>query len=144
MNQADGFDDFPVDDLDIPDHLRDALEESGVPHATLAVMMELSQLRSSYVVGRALWERFPTEDAWIAALNHRDTRELVDEFAEFLSNLRTTIEFGPALDPEGVQEAVMEHYERALDAVKDFADYIGVDGPSVLSVLINTPGSLES
>lgn len=129
--------------VDIPRELAGALQETGVPHAVLAVMLELSQLRSAYVVGKALHDRFPTEDAWVAGMNDRATIELVDEFADFLASLRTAIEFGEHLDPEGVQRAVNLHYEKALRAVGDFSEFLGVDGPEVLSVLVNTPGRLE-
>jgi len=145
MNQADGFDGEAIEpDINIPSDLEGVLRETGVPHAALAVMLELSQIRSAYVVGKALHDRFPTEDTWIAGMNDRATIELVDEFAEFLSNLRTTLEFGATLDPEGVQAAVAEHYERALSAVADFSEMLGVDGAEVLSVLINTPGRLDA
>jgi len=145
MNHADEFGGFASEpDITIPSHLEGVLNETGVPHAAIAVMLELSQIRSAYVVGRALYERFPTDEAWVAGMNDRATIELVDEFAAFLNNLRTTLEFGQTLDPEGVQEAVMMHYDRALTAVADFSAMLGVEGPEVLSVLVNTPGRLES
>lgn len=112
------------------------------PDALVAVVLELSQLRACFAVGRELWRNYPVESQWLAACNSQGFLELVDEFAQAVQDIRDTVQFGPVLSPESVQEAVAQHYQRALDGVSDFAEAHGMDGENLLAVLVNAAGRL--
>lgn len=113
--------------------------ESAHPRAFLATVLELSQLRNAFVVGRALAERFPTEASWIEFVDSPALQEAVEEVAQIVEDMRlayTVLEGGP----EDVVRAVEQHWARALDAVIDLSAMIGVDGAVLLAVLASTGG----
>lgn len=114
----------------------DFVLDSENPEAVIALLHHLSFMRSQYIVGRKLAENFATNEAWINALKSRQFIELVEEFAQCVSDIRTATELGQAFTPETVQRAVGQHYARALEAVKEFAEVIDVSGEELLAVLI--------
>ena len=103
----------------------------------LAMMLALSQLRSSYVIGKALYEKWPNNDDWVRACSSHEVVELVDEFGEMITDIRDTVAMAPITGPEEAQSAVAEHYGQALASVADFAQLIGVEGEDLLAVLVN-------
>jgi len=114
----------------------DFVLESENPEAVIALLHHLSYLRSSHIIGRKLAEKFPTDVDWIDALKSREFIELVEEFAQCVSDIRTASELGQVLNPETVQRAVGQHYARALEAVKEFAELVEVPAPELLATLI--------
>lgn len=107
------------------------------PAAFIAVTLQLSHLRSSHLVGKALAEKYPTEDAWQLFLKSQVYVETVADFAACVTDIRDASELGPAYTPEEIQNSVLSHYPRALDAVEQFAELVEVAGEDVLAVLIN-------
>lgn len=106
------------------------------PQAVIALVLELSELRSRALVGQALAARFHSEADWLAFINSTAFVELVDEFAQCVADIRTTVAFGPVITPETVQQAIAQHYGRALDAVGELAVDLNVDGADLLAVLV--------
>lgn len=114
----------------------DFVLDSENPEAVVALLHHLSYLRSQYIVGRKLAEKYPTDVAWIDALKSRQFIELVEEFAQCVSDIRTASELGQVVNPETVQKAVGQHYSRALEAVKEFAELVEVPAEELLATLI--------
>lgn len=117
-----------------PDPLGPVFETEHPMHV-LALTLELSHLRSTYLVGRALAEAFPTDADWVNACNTQDFLELVDEFAQVIADVRQTLR-GVDPTPEAVAKAMGQHYQRALVAVEAFAELVGIEGEELLRVLV--------
>ena len=114
-----------------------AVLQSERPEAVIAFVTHLSRLRSSVIIGRALADTFPTEQAWQEALCSREFLELVDEVVQFAVDVTGTVELvGGLEDIDRIQQAVEEEYPRALAAVDELAARIGVPGEDLLSVLM--------
>lgn len=116
---------------------QDLILNNEDPAAFIATTLMFSQLRSAYRVGKALAEKFPTEEAWQAFLKSSVYVETVAEFAACVTDIRDASELGPAYTPEEIQNSVLSHYPRALDAVEEFAILVDVSGEDVLAVLIS-------
>lgn len=114
-----------------------AIIHSNRPEAVIAFVMYLSRLRSSVIIGRALADKFPTEQAWQEALCSQEFLELVDEVVQFAVDVTGTLELvGGIEDVDRIQAAVEEEYPRALAAVQELAARLGVPGEDLLSVLM--------
>lgn len=114
----------------------DFVLESENPEAVLAVLHHLSYLRSAALVGQKLAAKYPTDTDWLALLRSRAFVELVEEFAQCVSDIRTSTELGQVVSPEIIQRAVAQHYGRALESVKEVAELVEVPGEELLAVLI--------
>lgn len=115
----------------------DKITHTSHHNTFLAMMLALSQLRSSYVIGKALYEKWPDNDEWVRACSSNEMVEMVDEFGEMITDIRDTMAMAPITGPEAAQSAVAEHYGQALSSVADFAQLIGVEGEDILAVLVN-------
>lgn len=114
----------------------DFVLDSENPEAVLAVLHHLSYLRSSYLIGRKLAEKYPTNAAWLEALKSQRFVEMIEDFAQCISDIRTASELGQVTNPETLQKAVEQHYSRALDAVKEFSGLVEVPGEELLAALV--------
>lgn len=111
------------------------LLDSEHPDAVISIVLHLSRLRTNYLVGRALAEKYPTEAEWQAVLNNPATLELIDEFAQTVVDVRVASELAGTFTPDKVQEAVGKHYDRALDGVQAFAQLTDIAPEDLLSAL---------
>jgi hypothetical protein len=123
---------MPDDDLEEFDFVL----SSEHPEAVIALLHHLSSLRSQHIVGRKLAEKYATDVAWIDALKSREFIELVEEFAQCVSDIRTAAELGQVVSPEVLQKAVGQHYSRALAAVQEFSELVEVPATELLATLI--------
>lgn len=121
---------------DAPDPLGPVFETEHPLHV-LALTLELSHLRSAYIVGRALYENFPDEGQWVAACNSPDFLALVDEFAQVIHDVRQELS-SVEPTPQSVASAVEMHFQRAMLAVDEFSALIGIKGEDLLRVLTRT------
>lgn len=99
----------------------------------MALLLHLSSLRSSVLVGRALATSFPTEESWLAAMNDPALRETLDSFAQLLEEIQQV----SLATPEDLLKFGEQHYTRALECVETFAERIGVSPMDLLAVSIH-------
>lgn len=113
------------------------LARSAQPEAAIAFVLQLNWARSLFVVGQALWARYPTEAAWQEAINSQAFLELVDEVAMMIADVRMASNEELA-DPAVIAEGVRQHYNRALDGVEAFVGTVpGLTAEDLLTVLLN-------
>jgi hypothetical protein len=107
------------------------------PASLLTMYMEFMRLRSQYVVGKALAEKFASEAELEDGLTSTEFVHTVDKFAGLIFELRSELETVPdgSIDAEKV---INEYFPQSLTAIHDFAEYLGVSGEDILSVMIHT------
>lgn len=110
--------------------------DGGVPYTTIAALLRLSKLRSEFLVGRALAERYPTEEEWEEALDDRELIEQLDSLGLVADDMRSHLGLEEPT-PESVQNAVGQHYQQAIESIQLFAEEIGTDVQDLLNVLVN-------
>jgi hypothetical protein len=110
------------------------LQGLRVPFGTLALLLHLSRLRSEYIIGRALAEKFPTEDDWVGFTSNRWTVEELSEFAGIVRDLRSGRT--PILSPKDVENAAAQHTDRLLESVSIAAETLGVRPEDLVNALI--------
>lgn len=116
-----------------------AIVEGDDPVSTAGLILQLSHIRSAVIVGRALADKFPTEEAWITYCNSPQFIVLVEEFTGVITDLKTILpEMGDLLDPEQVQLAVEQHYDRALDAMWELSETLEIPAVDLLAFLVNS------
>lgn len=113
------------------------LSNTEFRHVVISMVLAFSQIRSLYIVGKALTEKYPSTVEWELAMNSQDFLELIEEFAVMIQDMRDTIDLAGVMGPEQVANAVEKHYNQAFLSVKDFADLLDIEGEELLSVLIN-------
>lgn len=96
-------------------------------------ILHLTYLRSSYLVGEALANHYPTEDAWEEAVNSPNFADSVGDFHLIVDDIEAETS-----DPASLLELTDNHYGRAIDAVTDLADHLGVPAADLVHILINT------
>lgn len=110
--------------------------EPQLTYAALAATMELSRLRSALLVGAALAEQFPTEEAWWGLVSDPEYVESLNALAEVLNDIKTDSQLLEAMTPESVAEAADKHHARAVEAIEVVADRLGVSPDDLLAVLL--------
>lgn len=127
-------DELPLED----DPVLEGAFAAGDTHAFVAVVLHLSYLRSQLLVADALARRYPTEEAWQALLNDPLFQETIRDLSEIVADLRDGGLLGLTPDPAALAAAAQQHHGRALEAVEDLAQALGVDPHDLLTVLIRT------
>lgn len=121
----------------LPDSIKGALAGRD-PVTTIGVIRHLSLLRSSLIVGLALAGRYETEAEWQALLASAQFVDTIEELADIVRDMRHTLpELGDLADVQQIQQAVDQHYGRALDAVGILAEELRIPGEDLLTVLVN-------
>jgi hypothetical protein len=95
-----------------------------------AVLLHWSYLRRSALIGRALAERFPTEEAWQSWFEDQAARDMVEEFAALMDELREIAVL------EGPEHADQLDYDRARSCLTTLAEQLGVTPDDLLNVSV--------
>jgi hypothetical protein len=107
-------------------------------YAAVAAALELSRLRRQMRVALALLVRYPTEQAWTAALDDPVFVESLNAFAEVLNDIKhDTAVMVDATSPEAISDAVDRHHGRALESIEGVAEMLSLDPDDLLTVLID-------
>ena len=96
-------------------------------------ILHLTYLRSSYLIGEALANHYPTEDAWEEAVNNERFSDALGDFHTIVDDIEAETS-----DPLSLLELTDNHYGRAIDAVTDLADHLEVPATDLVHILINT------
>lgn len=111
--------------------------EEMPPHMTYggaALLLHLSYLRASWLVGQALARAFPDQDSWLKALDEPEFQETLTNFAQLLEDIQLELSATP--DPELLRRFGEQHYQRSLECVEAFAERIGVSPHELLLVSV--------
>lgn len=109
-------------------------QDAPVSPAVPALLLHLSYLRRSAIVGRALAEVFPTEADWLGAVNDPAFRTAVVRFAQVIDTVREQAVL--AAGAEDALELGAQHYDAAIEAVSELAERIGVAVDDLLTVAL--------
>ncbi len=118
--------------------MSDALEDATNhpdPAAAFRVLLQLSYLRSMFVVGQALWLQYPDEDSWMAALQDPTFRNTIVGFASLIMDLKSNTLTGAS--PEELMALSQTQYSTALLHVTELAVVLGIDPGDLLAVLVH-------
>jgi len=113
------------------------VEGRGVQYNVIAAFLRLSRCRSEFLVGQALADAYPTDEAWNVFLNDPETQEQFQALADVAEDIRVGLHASYAADPEAVQRVVEQHYERGLESVMLVAESLVIDPQELLNVLVN-------
>lgn len=103
------------------------------PNAVCALVLHYSQLRSQYQLAKAFWDKFPTELEWQTFLCSPEFLHGVDEFAQVMADMREVVETGDVMSAEAVQNLGGQNHERAMYAVEELEQVLGVAGEEIIS-----------
>lgn len=107
------------------------------PLSTIELFNAMSEARTMGILTNALAMQFPTEAEWTAFTNDPDVVECIENFTEVIRDMRATLpQVGNLFTTEQLQEAVTEHYSRALDEIESLAEKIGVEPEVLLHFLL--------
>lgn len=110
--------------------------EGPLASSTAAVLLYLTWLRASIIIGTQLAAQYPTYAEWEQLLDDPDTRRDVERFSVVLEEIRSVTALGALYDVDAIQQEGGRRAE-ALDALGHFANRLGVDGEDLLSVLLH-------
>jgi hypothetical protein len=110
-------------------------EAPSITYGGTALLLQYSYLRSSWIVARALAEAFPTEEAWLNALNEPELQEAMDSFGQVIEEIQRDL--GTMPSPEAMIKLGEQHSGRAMECIEAFAERIGVSPRDLLLVSIN-------
>lgn len=106
------------------------------PYDVISVGLYLSWARAVYIVGQALAQQFPEEEAWGGFLNSDEFVMSVDEFAHCVAEMRDSQRLAEAAhSPQALQEAVESHFWRARTAVEDLAKRLGIAPEELVTLM---------
>lgn len=115
-------------------------EDDGpeLTYAAIACTLELSRLRSMMLVGMALVDKCPTEEAWWGLLSDPEYIESLNSLAEIINDMQLDANFYASADtPDGTARAAEHHHERAIEAISVVADRLGIPPEDLISVLVH-------
>ena len=113
------------------------MEDPDLSYAAIAATMELSRLRSAFIIGAALVAKYPTDEEWFRLVEDPIYVESLNDLAVVINEISQDSQLEDALTPETVALAASKHHGRALDSIALIADTLGVPPEDLLSVLIN-------
>jgi hypothetical protein len=111
--------------------------DSPAPHASAAVMLHLSWLRSAVVVGLGLLAAHPTSDEWAAAMDDPEFQAEIAAYAGVMRDIRLRLKVGDEMDLEALQGAADPHYGRALESLALTAERLEIPADDLLAVLVH-------
>lgn len=97
----------------------------------------LTNVRAAFILGAALAQRFPTELDWNNADQHVVVQEALDALSTVVGDINKAQEDEAILDPENMLQISDQHYDRALEALLELAEFLGCPPEDILTVLMN-------
>lgn len=110
-------------------------QEPQLTYAALAATLELSRVRSLFMVGAALVATFPIDEEWWKFVEDPETIESLNALALVVNDMRLDVQMQNAQTPEDVTDAAGSHHERAMETIELLAERIGVAPDDLLNVL---------
>ena len=110
------------------------LAEARVPYGTLALLLHLSRLRSDFIVGRSLAEKFPTEESWTRFTTDPITLEEFSLFAHYIRELRAHAK--QITSPQDVEHMMAPHMDYVLECLSMTAEKLGIRPEDLITTLV--------